>query len=527
MSLAEKLYKIGQAIADEEIIKSLIKREAEDYNYVAINFVLDNGNNIKYDKILSNANANAFYSEKLGGSSTAIYYLYPNLIVNNEILIKVQKNKKGEVELKGKFSQLIATLNNIITNHYANEKNEQLLRAILEQMITVEIIDKLQNYPKGKYLYLVTINNKSLFEVMPEIWENWFRNPVTPYTDLETKTFYDFISSDELQEIGYNPEIGCYTVNNYNDNLKHRILDNLPLSQESARYIKFGWLYAKKHLLFYFDGMNFMILPSYAKGDSQEFQTILSKLKTANEQSHQRRNTLKNLANEERKLKDELNKLEKAKNRDELKVVQKKEDLKRETDKKNALFSKISDGLFTNFKDEVQELESIQGITLDFIFMELNKNEVKIYGSLEEVLPSRISKVVQKMRHYNINDTLKIGNKDKTQTYLHDFFHRTELYFYKLNKRKNDPKDASYRPKILEERFYLAKLLLTDSQISKTDLHKRFEFNAEFDYEHKKRVDDKGSKVWFYKNSGLEIYQDEQNILSFFEDGEINKIKDE
>jgi hypothetical protein len=130
------------------------------------------------------------------------------------------------------------------------------------------------------------------------------------------------------------------------------------------------------------------------------------------------------------------------------------------------------------------------------------------------------------MKEYNIKDTLLIGNKDYTQTYLHDFFHRDELYFYMMNKRKNDPKDSSYRPKILEERFSFARLLLTNSQISQTDLYRRFEFNTEFDYEHKKRVNEKGTKLWFDKERGLKVYQDEQNILSFFKDRQINKIKD-
>jgi CRISPR-associated protein Csh1 len=328
----------------------------------------------------------------------------------------------------------------------------------------------------------------------------------------------------EEMEVGYNPDIGCYTVNNYNDKLKHRIIDNMPLSKESARYIKFGWLYIKKYLMFYFDGMSFSIIPSYAKENEKEFQEILSKLKLANEQSEQKRNTLKTIANEENQIKKELDKLEKRKKKDESKITEIKNELKDKEEKKKKF--KIADGLFTNFKEDIKDLEFYQGLTVDFIFMEFNKNEVKIYGSLEEVLPSRVSKLVEKMKQYNIKDTLLIGNKDHTQTYLHDFFHRDELYFYVLNKRKNDPKDNSYRPKILSERFFLAKLLLTNSQISKTDLYKRFEFNTEYDYEHNKRITDKGTKVWLDKDRGLKLYQDEQNILSFLQDSQINKIKD-
>jgi len=513
MSLANKLYNIGKTIADKKTIKSLIEREPDrtiDYQTVSINFNIKN-NQILYDDIVNDFCGSVFYTDKLTSSSNPSIYLYPNLLIH--------KNTPDS-----KTIHLKASIKNIISYHYANSKNEILLQSILEEMEKEKILNKLKKYPKGDYLYNITINNKSLFEIMPEIWENWFLNPAIPYKDLEIKSFYDFIS-DKESHIGYNPDIGCYSVDNYDTKLKHRIIDNMPLSKESARYIKFAWLYLKKNLLFYFDGMSFSIIPSYAKENEKEFIEILSKLKMANEQSYQKRNTLKVLANEEADIKNTLNKLEKPKKKDEEKIKEIKKELEEKQKLKSKIASKIANGLFTNFRDDIKDLEFIQGLTVDIIFMELNKNEVKIYGSVEDILPSRITKIVEKMREYNINDSILIGNKDITQTYLHDFFHRDELYFYKLNKRKNDPKDSSYRPKILEERFYLIKLLLTNSQISRRDLYRRFEFNAEYDYEHKKRVDSNGVKSWFTKERGLKDYQDEQNILSFFEDKKINKIK--
>lgn len=516
MSLAHKLYNIGRAITDKKTIKSLIVREpdeSKDYQTIAINFIFQNGT-IVYDNISNNSCQNVFYSDKLTNSSNPPIYLYPSLLIHNI-------NKKSTPY--DKVVQLKASLENIINYNYANSKNEIFLCSILEKITDKVIIDKLKTYPKGNYLYLITLDNKSLFEIMPEIWDNWFKSPAIPYKDLETKNFYDFISMEQT-EVGYNPDIGCCTIDNYNKNLKHRIIDNIPLSKGSARYIKFGWLYVKKHLLFYFDGMSFAIIPSYVKENQKEFKEILSKLKLANEQSQHKRNALKNIANEEGQIKKELGKLEKLKKKDEEKIKVTKEELEKK--RQNKLSLKIADGLFTNFREDIKDLEFYQGLTVDFIFMEFNKNEVKIYGSIEEIIPSKVFKIIEKMRQYNIEDTLLIGNKDNSQTYLHDFFHRSELYFYKLNKRKNDPKDPSYRPKILEERFYLAKLFLTNIQISKADLYKRFEFNVEFDYAHKKRVDDKGMKSWFCQDRGLKIYQDEQNILSFFEDKEINKIKD-
>ncbi len=516
MSLAQKLYNIGKATTDKKSIKSLIIREPDsstDYQTVAIDFSIKKEKAIFRD-ISNNYYENVFYTDKLTNSSNPPIYLYPSLLIHN-------LNKKSTPY--DKIVQLQASLKNIITYHYANKKNEQLLQSILEQISDKEIVDKLKVYPKGDYLYLITVDSKSLFEIMPEIWDGWFNSPAIPYKDLEPKEFYDFISTKQI-EVGYNPDIGCYTVNNYNDKLKHRIIDNIPLSKESARYIKFGWLYVRKYLMFYFDGMSFSIVPSYVKENEEEFKEILSKLKLANEQSKQKRNSLKNIANEEALIKKELDKLEKRKKKDKQKIEETKDRLK--TKQKSKKKFNIADGLLTNFKEDIQDLEFYQGLTVDFIFMEFNKNEVKIYGSIEEVLPSRVSKLVKKMKEYNIKDTLLIGNKDYTQTYLHDFFHRDELYFYMMNKRKNDPKDSSYRPKILEERFSFARLLLTNSQISQTDLYRRFEFNTEFDYEHKKRVNEKGTKLWFDKERGLKVYQDEQNILSFFKDRQINKIKD-
>lgn len=515
MSLAHKLYSIGKSITDENTIKSLIRREPDssiDYQTVAINFKLDNNKTIKFDDVLNNVCESTFYSEKLGGSGIAIYYLYPNVIINNI-------NKKSTPI--DKLPQLKATLDNILKQDYADLQNTSILKQILSQIENQEIIDKLKGYAKSNYLYLITINNASIYELMPEILENWFQSPATSYTDLETKVFYDYITSKETS-IGYNPEIGCYTVNNYNDKLKYRIVDNLPLSKDSARYIKYGWLYARKHLLFYFDGMQFIIIPSYVKENITEFKEIISKLKTANENGNKNRNTLKVLANEEEKLKKELNKLGKLKKKDEDKITQTKEKLEKATNQKISLKDKIPSGLFTNFGDEVKDLEFVQGLTLDFIFVELNKNEVKIFGSLEEVIPSIILKLVDKLVEYNIDDRLTPVNKDYTQTYLHDFFHRDELYFYKMNKRKNDPKDTSYRSKILAERFYLAKLLLGEGKLSKKELYKRFEFNVEYDYEHKKRLNDKMIKIWV--DNGTKIYEDEKNILSFFND--INILKD-
>jgi CRISPR-associated protein Csh1 len=177
MSLAHKLYNIGKAITNKKTIKSLIKREADgsiDYQTVAINFTIKQ-NGVVYDEISNNYCNNVFYSDKLGGSGSAIFYLYPNLLVYNSTLVEVDKKK-----IKGKFSQLIATLENIITYHYANKKNELLLQSILEQITDKKIIDKLKSYSKGNYLYLITLDNKSLFEAMPEIWDNWFNVPAIP-----------------------------------------------------------------------------------------------------------------------------------------------------------------------------------------------------------------------------------------------------------------------------------------------------------------------------------------------------------
>lgn len=523
MSLSNKLYEIGKTITDKSLIESLIRRfpdNAKDYETVTINFEIKKNKIINLD-ISKKTVENSFFSEKLGGSGSAIFYIYPALIVHDEKLIDASKKPP-----KGKFVQLKNTLENIINQGYANKPHESVLKLIFDSLESTNIIEKLKNYSKGNYLYSVTLNGKSLYESMPEIWDNWFERPARVYTNLDTKQFYD-ATDGESSEIGYNPEIGCYTVNNYNDKLKHRIIDNLPLSQKSAKYIKFGWLYAKNHLLFYFDGMQYLILPSFAKENHDELLEVLNKLRIANENSVSNRDSIRAIANEEAQLQKEIKKLENLKKRDQETILKKNDDLKELQNTKSTLEEKVATGLFTDFGNEIHDLESIYGVTLDFIFMQINKSEVKIYGSLEEVLPSKVLSLVKAMKRYNIDDTLKIKDKDYTQTYLHDYFHRNELYFHILNSKRNDPKDIVYRPKILEERFFLAKLLLGGGTISRHELYKRFEFHSMFNYDHTKRLDQEQCHVWLSQNNGYELYQHENQMLSFLKDEHINKLKED
>ena len=134
---------------------------------------------------------------------------------------------------------------------------------------------------------------------------------------------------------------------------------------------------------------------------------------------------------------------------------------------------------------------------------------------MEDVIPSHIRNVVKTMKNNKIDDLIKLGQRNKDYTLLQDFFHRDELCLV-LNKSAKHNKN-----KILSERLYLARLLLTDVNIKLDDLLRRFEINREYNYEMKKRVKD-GVKVWIAftdKFSG-----NENSIRKLFEN--LNKIKE-
>jgi len=156
------------------------------------------------------------------------------------------------------------------------------------------------------------------------------------------------------------------------------------------------------------------------------------------------------------------------------------------------------------------------GISLDILFTEVNLTNlsVRVLSTLEDVIPSRINQVVKKMKKQKISANIKReeGSKD---VYLRDYFSRDELFAIST---KNT---AGMKNRIIQEKIYLAKLLLGYSKIDYIELLKRFEHQREYDYEHKKRLTDEGIKQWINYPNGFVSAED--RVLKFLKS--INAIK--
>jgi len=155
-------------------------------------------------------------------------------------------------------------------------------------------------------------------------------------------------------------------------------------------------------------------------------------------------------------------------------------------------------------------LDKIHQISLDILFTEVNLTNlsVKIFATLEDVLPSRINSVVKRMGEYKISANIKReSNSDKV--YIRDYFSRDELFAIAT---KNV---SGMKNKIIQEKIYLAKLLLGYEQIDYLELLKRFEHNREYNFEHKRRLTDKGVKEWIeFLN---EYVENEDRTIDFFD----------
>jgi len=525
MSLAYKLWKIG-SVLEEKDIKEAIKdnpeiKEGRELEYVNVDFQFENGllKNIEL-KDSSISKENMFFTKKIGGSGGGIYYLFPNLNIQNETLEK-------------KIIQLINTVNHIKNCNFADGKNKEYIEQInlkCEDWKTElknskkkpedKIVEKVLNYQKGNYWFWFSINRKSFSELMPEIWDNWYKSPAIKDENVKKKEGYDAFTN-EMAEIDYRPEIKVFSYDNYHDNLKSRINENLPLSLESAQNIKFGWIYILENLVFYYKGLEYIIIPNSLSDDPDMYKLVLKRLKQANQNIKFKRESLTSFVDKERKLSKDIKKYEKKKNKQKNDI----EELKHlEIEKQNILeeinkIEQTDSGLIHQYNDEIKETGNLKNsITIDYIFVSLNRTDLsfEIKGSIEDVIPGHISKVVKSMIDNNICELVTLKKRNKEQTYIQDFFNRYELYFALNRSTKNN------RNSILKEKLYLAKLLLSDQKIKFNDLLRRFERNRGFDYENKKRLLKDGIKEWIAFPD--KFVKDENNVRNFLSD--LEKIKE-
>ncbi|SFV58061.1 hypothetical protein MNB_SV-14-245 [hydrothermal vent metagenome] len=453
MSLAHKLYKIGQQVTKDDIKEIIEVKEFKDIgSYVTLQIDFTN-DKVTLNKKAINNSKKIMFTKKIGGTSNS-YYLYPNF--------EYQK----ESNIYKKFKAIAYTFENSVML-YANEKNQKLAQSIWDYIRAYdEDILGLKSYEKGNYFLIITINGKTLYELMPEIWDNYYYNFVDAHIVKKIKKVNTPQLTDQIDFMthqkelcGYNPNVKFFTMDNYNDAFKPQIIEKLPMSKETAIAIKKGWMYAITHLKFYHKALEYIIIPSMVDFDDEVYKSLLKYLKNSN-------NSMKTLASKE-------------------------------------------DSFVRRLSKQIEGFDK-GGISLDILFTEVNLTNlsVKIFATLEDILPSRINQVVKEMKKQGVSDAIKRaeGSKD---VYLRDYFSQEELFAI-VTKNTSGMKN-----RIIQEKIYLAKLLLGYAKINRLVLLEKFEHHREYNYEHKKKLTDNGVKEWIvYPNS---FVSNEDRVIKFLD----------
>lgn len=462
MGLVHKLYNVGSLLSDDSVI-AMIKSynfKDSDHKTLVVDFKIENGKLIGSPKIspYSLDNIKTFFTKKIGGTSNS-YYLYPNF------------EYQGEKDLYKKFKAISHTLQNSAMI-YANDDNKRIAALIFEYIKNYEKDElELKNFKQDDYFLVLLINGKSFYELMPEILQNYLDEFVRPHiknnkNEPLLKELADVVTKEKIA-CGYNPDIKFFTMDNYDDSYGIQQINKLPMSLESAKTIKKGWMFAINNLKFYYKGLEYIIIPSMANFDAEIFKGLINFLKNA-----------KNMQEE----------------------------------------SEREESFMRRLRKQIENYDQINSFTLDILFAEVDQTNlsVKIFSTLEDVLPSRIAKVVKLMQECHITDSSKQiqdTDDDIKFTYLKDYFGILEKYAAATKVKGLDNK-------IMQEKIFLAKLLLGYAKIKYIELLKRFEHFREFDVQNKKKIKD-GVKNWiaFPEN----IVENENKILWFLQ--EINAIR--
>lgn len=571
MSFAYKLWKIGRTLTEKEIMDSICdKAEVEDgggLQFINIDFkVLNNEiQDISYSKNAINREK-LFFTKKIGGTYNS-YYLYPNLnvqsglpkekiqlLVNTLIDSVAQFANKKNCEVINLILAKMSNINDYINKTYFeyleqnlkglkdkekvedDEKERKEIKAKIKDTkkkmtkakkeydklkeieewdpVLLKLCTKIVVMGKGNYWIWLSINEKTFYELMPEIWDNWYKKPAVPNDNK--KIGYDAFSNKET-EVGYKPEVKVFSYDQYHKSMEYRLNENLPLSLESARNIKFAWIYILNNLVFYYKNLQYLLIPNLIFDDADLYKTVLNRLRRANKNLGIKKSKLEALNAQEKRLEKDIDKLTKKK---KLKRSN-NEDLNELVQQREETLSKIKEldtGMIREFDEQLNEVGDIKNsITVDYIFTLINRTNLsfEIKGSIEDVIPSHVRHVVTEMANHNISDLVKLGKRDRNETLLQDFFNREELFFVKNRSHKNNAN------KILQERLYLARLLLTDTKIKIDQLLQRFETNRLLGYDKKKRLTKDGIYEWIEFSKSFTT--NENNIYNFFK--RVGKIK--
>lgn len=477
MSLAHKLYKIGNLVTKEDIKNIIEVKDFKDIgSYTTLQIDFRDAKPTLQNSSLDNLKT--MFTKKIGGTSNS-YYLYPNF--------EYQKEK----DLYKKFKAVAYTFENSVMI-YANREHQEVAQSIFDYIRNYdEDILGLKDKEIENYFLIITIDGKTLYELMPEIWDNYYDNFVDAHISKKVKKVdipqlqeqIDFITQQK-DLCGYNPNVKFFTMDNYNDKFKPQIIEKLPMSKATAIAIKKGWMYAITHLKFYHKGLEYIVIPSMVNFDDKVYKELLKFLKNSKGIEHR-------------------------------------------ASKEDSFVRRLSKQI------EEFDQDKINAIALDILFTEVNLTNlsVKIFATLEDVVPSRIREVVRKMQEMDITDKLKREQGNKT-IYLREYFSREELFAIAT---KNT---AGMKNRIIQEKIYLAKLLLGYEQITYSSLLKRFEYQREYNYEHNKRLsnmkrkDKNGKEIvspiktkdWINYPRGF--VESEEQVLKFFKSIHSIKIGD-
>ena len=462
MGLAHKLHVIGNLISDDDTIAMIKNSNFKDSEHIVltIDFKIENLKLVDKPKIsrASLDNIKTLFTKKIGGTSNS-YYLYPNF------------EYQGEKDIYKKFKAISHTLQNSVMV-YANDGNKRITALVFEYIKNYENDElELKNFKQDDYFLVLLVNGKSFYEFMPEVLQNYLNEFVRPHiknskSEPVLKELTDVVTKEKIA-CGYNPDIKFFTMDNYDDSYGIQQINKLPMSLESAKAIKKGWMFAINNLKFYYKGLEYIIIPSMANFDAEIFKGLISFLKNA-------KNT--------------------------------KEESERE------------ESFMRRLRKQIENYNQINSFTLDILFTEVDQINlsVKIFSTLEDVLPSRIAKVAKLMQEQHITDSTKQiqdADDDIKFAYLKDYFGVLEKYAAATKVKGLDNK-------IIQEKIFLAKLLLGYAKVKYIELLKRFEHFREFDAKNKKKIKD-GVKDWivFPEN----IVENENKILGFLQ--EINAIR--
>ena len=245
------------------------------------------------------------------------------------------------------------------------------------------------------------------------------------------------------------------------------------------------------------------------------YRAMLSRFKRANKNSARKQSLVKEYSAQEKKLGKDIEKLTQKKTgqnkgkHDEL--VKQRRELQQNIDR-------LDTGLIRELDEQIEEVGDLKhSMTIDYLFLKFDRTNrsFEIKGSIEDVIPSKIRIIAMEMNERHINDRVKLGRKNSDETLLQDYFNRKELLFV-INRSQQANANT-----IIQEKLYLARLLLTDMTIDPDALMARFEENRLYGYDMKKRLTREGVQRWI-EDSRPFIYHDDV-VFSFLK--HLGKIK--